>query len=56
MKYLFVCLLCASTKANQNTLECCKPAKKQYIVPADWNVNAQKKWVFCVEIRTRKEC
>ena len=35
MKHLFVCLRCASTKANQNTLECCKPAKKQYIVPAE---------------------
>ena len=35
MKHLFVWLHYVATKVDHNTLECCKPAKKQYIVPAE---------------------
>ena len=60
MKHLFVCLRCASTKANQNTLECCKPAKKQYIVHAENNILdcecTKEMSVFFVKIRTRNQC
>ena len=58
MKHLFVCLSCASTKANQNTLECCKPAKKQYIVPAENNILececTKENWCFVLKFVLEK--